>query len=40
MIYLRKEVVDALYKAGIKSDEWPRYVSNAVLEKIAREKKK
>lgn len=39
MIYLRKDVVDALYKAEIESSKWADFVNDAVLEKIEREKK-
>jgi len=38
MIYLRKEVIDALYEAGIKGSEQSDFVNEAVMEKIEREK--
>ena len=40
MVYLRKEVVDALYDAGVNSDDWQDYVNEAILEAIASKKNK
>ena len=40
MIYLRKEVIDALYEVGIKGSEQKDFVNDAVLEKIKKDKKK
>jgi hypothetical protein len=40
MIYLRKKVVDALFRAGISSDQWGDFVNEAVLEKIERGEEK
>ena len=34
MIYLRRGVIDALYKAGIESDKWQDFVNDAVMEKL------
>lgn len=38
-MYLRKDVMDALYKAEIEPSKWAEFVNEAVLEEIEREKK-
>ena len=40
MVYLRAKTMNALYNAKIEPDDWPKYANDAILEKIAREKKK
>ena len=34
MVYLRKDVVDAMYKAGLRSDKWQDFVNDVVMEKL------
>jgi len=40
MTYIRQKTMIALLDAEVPFEEWPEYINKAVVEKIAREKKK